>query len=106
MLTTKIGSCLSGRGQPVSPVPGSGQTGFTVADLATAETGLTGFPNRSDRFCKHCQNANWTSPLRSSRRDDQDAYVERLFWTPDERVMTSGRFFTWENRSGRFPKPV
>ena len=50
MFAPKIGSCLSGRGQPVRPVLETGQTGFTVADLAMAETGLTDFSIRSDRF--------------------------------------------------------
>ena len=44
-----------------------------------------------------CQNANWTSPLRSSRRDDRNAYVERLIWSSDERFMTSGRLDTGLN---------
>ena len=32
-------------------------------------------PNRSDRYNQSAQNANWTSPLRRSRRDNQNAYV-------------------------------
>ena len=50
--------------------------------------------NRSDRSRLLCQNANWTSPLRSSRRDNRNAYVERLIWNSDERVMASGRLDT------------
>ena len=48
-----------------------------------------------------CQNANWTSPLRSSRRDDRNAYVERLIWSSDERFMAFGRLDTGSNRSDR-----
>jgi hypothetical protein len=35
------------------------------------------------------KNADLTSPLRSSGRDDQNAYIERPIWSSDERVMTS-----------------
>ena len=53
-----------------------------------------------------CQNANWTSPLRSSRRDDQNAYIEHLIWSLDERVMASGRLDSGSDRSDRSGRPV
>ena len=46
--------------------------------------------NRLDRSGQSSQNAKWTSPLHRSRREDQNAYVERPIWTPDERDMASG----------------
>ena len=55
--------------------------------------------NRSDRLRWLCQNANWTSPVCSSRRDDRNAYVERLIWSSDERVMASERIDTGSDRS-------
>ena len=57
--------------------------------------------NRSNRSRWLCQNINWTSPLRSSHRDDRNAYVERLIWSSDERVMVSGRLDTGLDRSNR-----
>jgi hypothetical protein len=33
----------------------------------------------------------WTSPLDSSRRVDQDPYIECPIWIPSERDMASGR---------------
>ena len=41
-------------------------------------TGQTSPLNRSDRSRLICQIAKWTTPLRRSRRDDRNAYVERL----------------------------
>ena len=41
-------------------------------------TGQTSPLNRSDWFRQVCQIANWTAPLRRSRRDDRNAYIERL----------------------------
>jgi hypothetical protein len=38
-----------------------------------------------------CQNIEWTLPLRSSRRDGQKTYMERLIQSPDEGVMPSER---------------
>ena len=57
--------------------------------------------DRSDWSRWLCQNANWTSPLRSSRRGNQNAYVERLIWSSDERVIASGRLDTGSDRSDR-----
>ena len=51
----------------------------------------TGGPNRSDRCGQVSQNTIWTSPLDSSRRVDQDTYVEYQIRSPDERVMTMVR---------------
>ena len=80
MLTIKIGRLC----RPVRPV-------------------CTNWPDRSRCLC---QNINWTSPLRSSHRDDQNAYVERLIWSSDERVMVSGRLDTGLDRSDRSGRPV
>jgi len=54
-------------------------------------TGQTSPLNRSDRSRQVCQIANWTSPLRRSRRDDRNAYIERLIRCPDEGVMPPRR---------------
>jgi hypothetical protein len=59
-----------------------------MADSAIL-TGLTFHPDRSDQSA---QNANWTSPLHRSSRDDRNAYVERPVRSPNERVMTLTRF--------------
>ena len=40
--------------------------------------------NWSDRSRQVCQIANWTAPLRRSRRDDRNAYIERPIRSPDE----------------------
>ena len=53
--------------------------------------GQTSPLNRSDRSRHVCQIANWTAPLRRSRRDDQNAYIESPIRSPDEGVMPSGR---------------
>jgi hypothetical protein len=55
---------------------------------STVLTGLTFHRNRSDQIA---QNANWTSPLCKSRRDDRNAYVERPVQSPDEGVMVLAR---------------
>ena len=62
--------------------------------------------NRSDRSRWLCQNANWNSPLHSSRRDKRNAYVERPIWSSDERVMASERLDTGSDRSDRSGRPV
>ena len=69
----------------------------------TVRTGLTGILDRSRWFC---QNADLTSPLRSSRRDDQNAYMKRPIWNSDERVMTSRRFDPHPDRSNRLDRAV
>ena len=43
--------------------------------------------NRSDRSRQVCQIANWTTPLCRSRRDNQNAYIERPIRSPDEGVI-------------------
>jgi hypothetical protein len=60
---------------------------LVIADSA-ALTGLNFDPHRSDRIT---QNANWTSPLRRSRRDDRNSYVEHPVRSPDEGVMDLAR---------------
>jgi len=47
-----------------------------------------------------------TSQLRSSRRDNQNAYMERLIWTSDERVMAPGRIHSDPDRSDRLTGAV
>ena len=57
----------------------------------SGQTGQISCTNRSDRSGKVCQIINWTAPLCRSRRDDQNAYMERPIWSLDEEVMTPGR---------------
>ena len=57
----------------------------------SGQTDQTSHMNRSDRSRQVCQIANWTVPLRRSRRDDRNAYIERPIWSPDEGVMLPGR---------------
>jgi hypothetical protein len=85
---------------------GSGYTGsgirFRVLCLvldSAALTGLTFNPHQSDRSDQSTQNANWTSPLRRSRRDDQNAYVERPVQSPDEGVVVLARTSLAPDRS-------
>ena len=54
-------------------------------------TGQTSPLNRSDRSGQVCQIANWTAPLRISRRDHRNAYIERPIRSPDEGVMPRDR---------------
>ena len=61
---------MADRGRPVRPLCLTGQTGLV----------------------KVLKNVKWTSPLCISRQDDQNAYMERPIWTPDERDMASGSF--------------
>jgi hypothetical protein len=69
-----------------------------IADSA-ALTGLTFHPHRSDWSDQSAQNANWTSPLCRSRRDNQNAYVERPVRSPDEGVMVLARTSSAPDRS-------
>jgi hypothetical protein len=61
-----------------------------IADSA-ALTGLAFHPHRLDRSYQSAQNTNWTTPLRRSRRDDRNAYVEHPVRSPDEGVMVLAR---------------
>jgi len=74
----------------------------------SARIGQTTPKNQSDRFGQVAQKAKWISPLRRSRRGDQNSYMERPIWTSNERVMTSGRLHPdrtgqtgWLGRSDR-----
>jgi hypothetical protein len=53
--------------------------------------GITSRHTRSDHPNKISKYANWTSPLSSPRRSDQDSYMECLISTSDERDMASRR---------------
>ena len=75
---------------PVRPLPWTGQTSPL---------------NRSDRSRQVWQIENWTAPLRRSRRDDRNAYIERLIRSPDEGVMPPRRPAPRSNRS-RAVRPV
>ena len=55
----------------------------------------------ADRSRQVCQISNWTAPLRRSRRDDRNAYIERPIRSPDEGVMPPGRPAPRSNRSDR-----
>jgi hypothetical protein len=69
-------------------------------------TGQTCGSHRSGR-CGQCpQNTIWTLPMDKSCWVDQDSYVERPNWSPDEGDMTSPRFTRRVHRSGRCPWPV
>ena len=61
--------------------------------------------DRSDRSRQVCQIANWTIPLRRSRRDDRNAYIERPIRSPDEGVMPPGRPAPRSDRSDRSETP-
>jgi hypothetical protein len=76
---------------------------LVIADSA-ALTGLTFDTHRSDRSDQSSQNAKWTSPLRRSRRDDQNAYVERPVRSPDEGVMVLARTSPAPDRSDRWAR--
>jgi len=65
------------------------------------QTGQTSHMNRSDRSRQVCQIANWTAPLRRSRRDNRNAYIERPIRSPDEGVMPPGRPAPRSDRSDR-----
>ena len=64
-------------------------------------TGQTSPLNRSDWSRQVCQIANWTAPLRISRRDHRNAYIERLIRSPDEGVMPPRRPAPRSDRSDR-----
>ena len=64
-------------------------------------TGQTSPFNQSDRPRQVCQIANWTAPLSRSRRDDRNAYIERIIRSPDEGVMTPRRPAPRSDRSDR-----
>jgi hypothetical protein len=74
---------------------------LVIADSA-ALTGLTFDPHRSGQIV---QNANWTSPLRRSHRDDQNAYVERPVRSPDEGVVVLARTSPVPDQSDRCSQP-
>ena len=102
-------SCAGGNLQPRAEISGLGwifPTRATKISDGTVDTqnwhksrfagqsGRTGHTDRvnwSDRSRQLCQIVNWTSPLRISRRDNRNAYIERLIRTPDEEVMPPGR---------------
>jgi hypothetical protein len=90
---------LLGQGQLIRSVIGH------IADSA-ALTGLTFHPHRSDRSDQSAQNANCTSPLRRSRRDNRNAYVERLVRSPDEGVIVLERTSPVPDRSHRWDPTV
>jgi hypothetical protein len=56
----------------------------------SGQIGQTSKINWSDQSRQVCQIANWTTPLRRSRQDDWNAYIERPIWSPDEEVMPPG----------------
>ena len=72
----------------------------------TGGTGQTSSLNRLDRFGQLVQNVKWTLPLDSSRPVDQDSYIERPIWSPDEGDMTSGRSAPRADQSDRFAGAV
>jgi hypothetical protein len=69
-------------------------------------TGQTCGSHWSDRCGQRPLNTIWTSPLDRSRRVDQDSYVERPNWSPDEGDMTYIRFARRVHRSDRCSSPV
>jgi hypothetical protein len=78
---------------------------LVIVDSA-ALIGLTFDPHRSDRSDQSAQNSNWTSPLRISRRDDRNEYVERPVQSPDEGVMVLARTSSVPERSDRWDPTV
>ena len=79
---------------------------FAPKSGSPEKTGQTYSLNRSDQFGQSPQNVNWNSPLDSSRRVDQDSYIERPIWSPDEGDMTLGRSTPWADRSDRLAGAV
>ena len=73
---------------------------------SSQKTDQTYSPNRSDWFGQSPQNVNWTSPLDSSRRVDQDLYIEHPIWSPDEGDTTTGRSAPRADRFARAVRPV
>ena len=71
----------------------------------SGQTGQTSHMNQSDRSIQVCQITNWTAPLRRSRQDDRNAYIERLIRSPDEGVMPPRRPAPRSDRS-RPVRPV
>ena len=67
----------------------------------SGQTGQTSHINRSDWSRKVCQIANWTAPLRRSRQDDRNTYIEHPIQSPDEGVTPPGRPAPRSNRSDR-----
>jgi hypothetical protein len=78
---------------------------LVIADSA-ALTGLTFDPHRSDRSDQSAQNANWTSPMHRSHRDDRNAYVELPGRSPDEGFMVLARTSPAPDRSDRWGPTV
>ena len=72
----------------------------------SGQTGQTSPIHWSDRSKQVCQIVNWTAPLRRSRRDDRNPYIEHPIWSPDERVMALDTGSDWSDRSGRPVRPV
>ena len=74
----------------------------------SGQTGQTSPINWSDRSKQVCEIVNWTAPLRRSRRDDRNPYIEHPIWSPDERVMPPGRPAPRSDRSdwSRAVRPV
>ena len=62
-------------------------------------TDQTCHTKRSDWSGQLCQIVNWTSPLRRSRRDDRNAYIEHPIWNPDEEIMPLGKPVPRSDRS-------
>jgi hypothetical protein len=74
----------------------------------TSRSGLTGptcGSHQSDWCGKSSQNAIWTSPLDSSRRVDQDSYIEHLICTLYESDVPSRSSALRVDRSDRCPLP-
>lgn len=57
----------------------------------SGRTGQTDGPTRSDRPGQFVQKVIWTSLLDSSRRGNQDPYIERPIRSPNEGDMASRR---------------
>ena len=77
-------SKMADRGRPVRPLCLTGQTGLV----------------------KVLKNVKWNLPLSISHRDNQNAYVERPIWTPDEIDMASESSAPQADRSDRFTGAV
>ena len=67
----------------------------------SGETGQTSPLNRSDLSRQVSQIVNWTAPLRRSRQDDRNTYIEHPIQSPDEGVTPPGRPAPRSNRSDR-----
>ena len=50
--------------------------------------------------CKHSQMPNWTAPCWRPRLDDQNGHLDHPIWSPDRKIMPTGKSPTRPYRAG------